>query len=112
MDTSKEYIKMCEGAKEIQTVGKNVYAELPKIWKYDKGGKICVDNCDNMFCGDVWLPRQYQLQELSGHNQCDFGGLEWFYYNHFTEGDSWEVFWLELVMFEKFKKVWNGTEWE
>ena len=83
MDTSKEYVKMCEEAKEIQSAWK------PKEWDYTFGDKACYGEklwCilpDNIADGGVyglspenfeeekdrtllWLPRQDQLQKMVG----------------------------------------------
>ena len=82
----------------------------------------------------IWLPRQDQLQEvmwLSQRESCEkatdgelqgwyfdlmkevFEVYEWYYneeydYNHFT---SMEQLWLAFVMKEKYKKIWNGEDW-
>ena len=51
MDTSKEYVEMCEMAVEIQpTIDKRKHFYCPRNFYYD--------------AGRVWLPRQDQLQEM------------------------------------------------
>ena len=122
MDTSKEYIKMCEEAKEIQ--------------------KSIVLNVQHNFYGDInmcstlqktiWLPRQDQLQEMLLEDPdnrfetsicyitlvCQFArfcGIE----DEDAEGrsnvdirkESLEVLWLAFVMAEKYSKEWNGDKW-
>jgi hypothetical protein len=59
MDKSKEYVKMCQEAQELQEI-------------FDNGG--CIENATH---SAVWLPRQDQLQEmLNDEGLYDFiGGL-------------------------------------
>ena len=125
MDTSPEYIKMCD-CPEIQ--GK---------WQYRRGDwhafregdewMTCCDTADNFIgfegsCGAVWLPRQDQLQEMvealcgtweallvelsSWHSP--WGALHNEYASSFK---SFEQAWLAFVMHEKHNKHWNGEEW-
>jgi len=122
MDTSPEYIKMCEKATEIQ----EIYEEWPNgsVW-FDgtdivlQTGKLTDHPCE----GDIWLPRQDQLQEIV---KTRFGiehDLESFlnvlegwnptgildkYHKQFS---TFEQLWLAFVMWVKFNKTWNGEEW-
>ena len=119
MDTSKEYIKMCEKAEEIQ---KN------KRWL--KAG----DFCRNPYSGDshaigttvektdlIWLPRQDQLQEMVKQNSLNIIDLNYFVASislflkqSNKDGElyySLEQLWLAFVMKEKYNKTWNGKEW-
>ena len=73
----------------------------------------------------IWLPRQDQLQEMVDKNEdpivlsCRFTkwvtGLTCLYSESWGERDphnwSMEQLWLAFVMFEKYGKVWSGTEW-
>ena len=116
MDTSKEYILMCEKAKEIQ--------ELPMKkngnFYVDFMGDICVyiekDNDWNWQKNkEIWLPRQDQLQDILKDTRwtiygyleqitkfmSDYGSIDW----------SWEQIWLGFLMKEKYNKIWNGTDW-
>jgi len=123
MDTSKEYIKMCEKAVEIQ------HEELLK-------GDYVVINEKTELIADtmhyspaeldtaIWLPRQDQLQEMvmdkfkgsSLYSMID--EFDWFcsesglvftdYAEQFT---SMEQLWLAFVMKEKYNKTWNGEDW-
>jgi len=84
MDTSKEYIRMCQEAKEVQQFfldGRNCYAYKINV---DREDEICYGDNDRsnnvatfwgLFGDDVqatgnigedivWLPRQDQLQEM------------------------------------------------
>ena len=130
MDTSKEYISMCEKAAEIQkarsliedgdyywwSVTDNVQTSFtehhadynvhhPEHWDWLSGRRI------------IWLPRQDQLQAMVG-----FEGLQTLtwrihefsetkYGGGFTIFGSMEQLWLAFVMKEKYNKVWNGTDW-
>ena len=119
MDSSKEYILMCEKAIEIQ-----------ELWKCDTGDFNYSPGHDIVFIADirtrwrsrkqknVWLPRQDQLQDIIpglplNHvlriskfvdNLDDGSGtiLKW---------DSMEQLWLALIMYNKFSKRWNGKDW-
>ena len=103
MDTSEQYIKMCEKAKEIQG---------------QRWGHITDDNFwDNQrLPWAVWLPRQDQLQEMVKEkftgwtypgvlNKLQKFCFEISYYN------SMEQLWLAFVMKEKYSKVWDGENW-
>ena len=124
MDTSKQYILMCEKAKEIQKLvdkqvnfsdyidefifGSNLNYFAFKNLRLEKG-KYAENNI-------IWLPRQDQLQEILKDTHwtiygffeqitkfmSDSGSIDW----------SWEQVWLGFVMKEKYNKVWNGTDWE
>lgn len=138
MDTSKEYIQMCNEAKEIQSK-----------WKLDDGDYIFSPDLDKIIiydfvntdwqglgCFVVWLPRQDQLQEtywkeryeyIEKATDCEVQDMyfdilkecydlrEWYIqeegydYVHFT---SMEQLWLAFVMKEKYSKIWNGEDWE
>jgi len=130
MDTSKEYIEMCEKAEEIQGNHKIVSGD------YFNDGEICaevleVENNEGYLIKSiygkyflpsecVWLPRQDQLQEMI--NQDYLTGFiydlyefskEWLYHDNGNDlrFTSLEQLWLAFVMYEKFNKVWDGKEW-
>lgn len=124
MDTSKEYIKMCEKAKEIyewcyETFGKYIIPEYSfYIRPCDSNEvKIKLPKSDIGNC-IIWLPRQDQLQEMVKLSDCVMDALcdvsnlmkdNWKYYGfNFT---SMEQLWLAFVMKEKFNKQWNGEDW-
>ena len=90
MDTSKEYIKMCEKAVEIQALCQ--YREGD--WYVDKKGVVGAIEADleDGYCGDHWqtreglvaeynewgerwLPRQDQLQEMVDWSSEDANGF-------------------------------------
>ena len=131
MDTSKQYILMCEKAKEIQELHTNNNLEAGNVYvsKYYFDYKVLNDNDiaevyydDGYNCGDrnyryyCWLPRQDQLQDILKDTHwtvygyfeqitkfmSDSGSMDW----------SWEQVWLGFAMKEKYNKIWNGTDWE
>lgn len=117
MDTSEQYIKMCEEAREIQCL-------QPRRDEYPRNyGCYYAD-------GSIWLPRQDQLQEMVSKKWCysifpKVATLEendGFQMTVFTRsydikdrtivyGKSYEQLWLALVMKEKYGKTWDGTQW-
>lgn len=133
MDTSKEYIEMCEKAQEIR----NFYYE-----NKDSGCFVYVKRIDSVECissahikyqndGDVWLPRQDQLQEmilqlytpmpeLNPLSQsftslykfcCTISRLE--DKSKTQLFSSYEQLWLAFTMQDKYNKVWDfdKKEW-
>ena len=126
------YIKMCEGAREIQ-----------KLWK-PRAGDFTADHKNNVMTVESsdlytktlgkkdikklaiwWLPRQDQLQEMRRFCSDPFSGVDIIFdyvkwlreenhkclpvvkYNY----TSWEQLWLAFVMQENHNKTWNGKEW-
>ena len=136
MNTTVKYIKMCEEAKKIQELfkkerfgwvvdiptGKEIVAKLTE--------QVYVNSRDDViFIGKkpIWLPRQYQLQEMvaetSGFDGKRMIGLElcnfWAWYQQNRPGDigieiklwpSWEQLWLKFVMKEKYNKLWDDKK--
>jgi hypothetical protein len=117
MDTSPEYVKMCEAAKEIQYLWelhagdyyKLTYPSNQWIHQLRAGRRKRPDS-------SIWLPRQDELQEMMG----DFGTClsmidRWEQLSavscDYPNVTSMEQLWLAFVMHEKFNKVWNGKEW-
>lgn len=106
MDTSKEYIKMCEKAVEIQEL-------RPTVLKGDLSVKDFFKQHNNGFDKSIWLPRQDQLQEMAGCSWDEFyHGVIIGWSDCEEKQDSMEKACLLSLMFEKFDKVWNGTDWE
>ena len=134
MDTSKEYIEMCQEAKEIQEEWKPEYGD----WNGSKGATVLDADYDevlftvgpqNKIHKYVWLPRQDQLQEMidvreylilvySKDPKEEFNGYHYNleYYlgggkvDHFF-GDTAEKVYLQAVMLTKYKKQWDGNKW-
>ena len=113
MDTSKTYIKMCD-CNEIQADHKLKRYEATGD-PYDVTGQTY--NSDHYWAGDIWLPRQDQLQEMIlhfGHGHNNGGilvGLSLFSQEHGYNETSMEQLWLAFVMKEKHNKTWNKNEW-
>ncbi|HDZ27964.1 hypothetical protein LCGC14_0399190 [marine sediment metagenome] len=139
MDTSKEYVKMCDKAEEIQN---NKWLKLKCFY----GGKYPWNEGDMFFSKDkvyvyndcslsegfidpqaydrkgVWLPRQDQLQEMLpkryatihakiGHFGKWLRDNDEYLENAFCGNESMEQLWLAFVMKEKYNKIWNGEGW-
>lgn len=127
MDTSKEYIKMCEEAKEIQ----KLWGELTGDFCYCKDTKYRIVNIVNNppprieITSHLWLPRQDQLQEMVGATYpasnvlAEFLELGFVYSGVFvakdpiSSCDSLEKAWLVFVMQKKYNKEWDydSEEW-
>ena len=117
MDTSPEYIKMCEGAEEIQKVWEISYGDFFVFKHPDYWGAPAVFYHQHIPSDlkevAIWLPRQDQLQEMVAHESI---------YNLLDKFDVWgkwdqslydsmEKLWLAFVMKERYNKTWNGKEW-
>lgn len=104
MDTSKEYIEMCEKATEIQKIGKRYLGVFPNIpTDIFRAGKV------DAF---VWLPRQDQLLEMIKGDfieTCDYIGH---FSERFIELKTPEKILLKIVMEETYHKQWTGENWE
>jgi hypothetical protein len=128
MDTSPEYILMCDKAEEIQQIKRqksypsNLISQFwqtlePRI--IDIAGDVLTKILDTTnFQGYhyIWLPRQDQLQEMIG--DIPYYQKLRLIYESFLNGiafeknfTSMEQLWLAFVMKEKFNKTWDGTEW-
>ncbi len=122
MDTSKEYIKMCEEAEEIQErwtwIKGDVFAdEINQIHILESGGHIMLMGT-HFPEGYIWLPRQDQLQEMVDWKEYNIS-IEWGSLPHKfnwsqdplkidgVDGNSMEQLWLAFVMKEKYNKIWN-----
>jgi len=124
MDTSKRYIKMCEKAKELNYSPSGSDGN----WYYYPEEDIvkCRNSYEGDF-GDVWLPRQDQLQEMVRVATISIQQFEeeysmdvWHtqYRTYEKEPDcefvatSMEQLWLAFVMKEKYNNTWNGKNWK
>lgn len=122
MDISKEYIKMCEMAEELQEN------------RVIDHGSLCVINSEHhvnlleyigdlSYYGDdfkysikIQVFRQDQLQEMYGDfNQCAHKIWEyeecWTLYTHLIDCNSMEQLWLGFIMNEKYNKYWKDEKW-
>lgn len=128
MDTSKEYIKMCD------------CPEIPEGHEWEAGDFGCwPENGDInvMYCGEympselgeghVWLPRQDQLQDMVELDPLkeyiikqSFLGYSYVYLliweipfgEGVVQGDTFEQLWLAFYMSQKHNKTWDGEEWK
>jgi len=129
MDFSKQYIKMCKEAKELQEIYQNILKKednevnniLEGWYVYDGENVILLHN-NEFFISDlkdelkkyIWLPRQDQLQAIITTNKYfRFSLIELFY--HFANKNvpkfaSMEQLWLAYVMYMKYKKIWNNEK--
>ena len=129
MDTSKQYVEMCD-CPEIQEQ-RTFDSTLGEYSSWDEGDIFSKDDGDLMdifhICDGVWfppredalwLPRQDQLQEmypanrvvtLEGFNQfCGTINVGiWFIKSEYFDYSP-EQLWLAFVMEEKHNKVWDG----
>jgi len=133
MDTSKEYIRMCEKADEIQE------ARIPRkddILLHDICPKCMLETevhpnpmymhtCEHCkWNGNyrdllfIWLPRQDQLQEMVGGTSYYKVSAIYELCNRISSHIdvnagkcSMEQLWLAFVMLEKYNKIWDGEEW-
>jgi hypothetical protein len=137
MDTSQEYIKMCEEAKEIQSVKLKSFNGIKHYEAgeiFSLGGNIYILGENKVGLSDkgtVWLPRQDQLQEMikiyfpEVHNEtCEvchtafnelFQRFHYFIHSFHTSHflttewvyDTYEKYWLAFVMKNNYNKIWN-----
>ncbi|OPZ79728.1 MAG: hypothetical protein BWY79_00278 [Actinobacteria bacterium ADurb.Bin444] len=136
MDTSEQYIKMCQKARAIQAAWKPAEGDFSYGNPMEYGGKEIVEVWAAVDADDwewkaekhTWLPRQDQLQEMVG----GFAALEdfWYWCSYDNSGAAWddivqefvlpvaadgltslEQLWLAYVMSEKYGKRWTGEEW-
>ncbi len=138
MDITKQNIQMCEKAEEIQRQRNEIGSLKEAVGEYPAGRYKLMEVGDVFYtdsCGiytsfgiahtkSVWLPRQDQLQEMVGGRKM-LGAFTWWVYhtekrergkaivaNEYSElFTSMEQLWLCYVMFELYKKQWDGKEW-
>ena len=120
MDISDAYIRMCD-CPEVQEKTKD---DRCSFWaKRLITGKFSV-MCG--FTGEIWLPRQDQIQEMmEGHEKPHYliislvnfmQDQQTFYKSGKIKKKypigSMEQIWLAFYMHEKHKKIWDGTKWK
>lgn len=135
MDTSAEYIKMCEGALEVQ----NLMPLLPRGARpycvATNGDLVQVLIAGEQYVaatlnGSVWLPRQDQLQEMlcepvqalmrfsvwiNKDQRTDSGkdaGDPTWYEEYKAQMKTPEQLWLAFLMSAKFDKIWKAPHWD
>jgi len=111
MDTSKEYIKMCD-CKEIQLFPLASKWERWSMWFF--WDALFAGNALPDYCSPIWLPHQDQLQEMLDdspnparmHNLLIWAGIEF----DIKDMRTWEQLWLAFVMWELHAKQWLTSE--
>jgi len=132
MDTSETYIKQCEKAVEIQESWQALKHDLYVYREDDLKFHIHMVRQDYIpqyltkYPVYVWLPRQDQLQEMSGQLPTEtwlvLKLVQWAteYSDHYKDTiytqyarqfTSMEQLWLAFVMFDKYNKVWDEESW-
>lgn len=132
MDTSEEYVKMCENADEIQSSSNGfddrlfVGIEKKGIHKHTMYFYSYTEDIPDG-CVTVWLPRQDQLQDMIIANRTIISNpINLFkvlvYWLSDTEAldfdpdgllsfDTMEKMWLAYYMKTCHHKMWNGNGW-
>ena len=126
MDTSSNYIKMCENAKVIQKQWKPAFGDF-----FVSMSSGLISPCQTIVSDletkedylrsikAVWLPRQDQLQEILIGQYATPWDLAIAFSNvlmgdnasYFDTFDSMEKLWLAFILLEKHKKTWKDGEW-
>lgn len=121
MDTTEQYIKMCEKAEEIQQHrGEDKWEDGDWYTCTTGHGPFTAAWTDNedepytMF-KPQWLPRQDQLQDM----MVDCEDVQVAHHRLYQLAEFWigldvstyEQLWLAYVMFELHGKSWNGENW-
>lgn len=133
MDKTKEFIEMCEEAKEAQKY--RTYAVRGVIMRFEDGDFIyhkkskqieiyCETSRwnDGDYCGaeHVWLPRQDQLQELylktdpilsSYGLMIEFTNWLWVVKDKIKRIASMEQLWLAFLYDQEYNKKWSDEMW-
>ena len=122
MDTSEQYIKMCD-CEEIQEGRPENEGDF---FAQDGDPQYVETYCScwsqefsiDLKKTDIWLPRQDQLQEMVIDADyamsyltriMDWAGITLAKY--LLQFTSMEQLWLAFVMKEKYGKVWDGEKW-
>lgn len=114
MDKSKEFILMCEKAEEIQNLWSPTVGDYHTCYKWKEVHTVEFDyeSDEPKIVGIrpyIWLPRQDQLQTFSGLSWQEF---DWRCANEYPLTITKEQAGIQVVMKEKYKKVWTGKDWE
>lgn len=139
MDTSREYIAMCDEASEIQKNWRPVHGDFfigernkLRVWidgindpeKVVTGVEVEFRDGIPLATRYIWLPRLDQLIELAQEAHTRYerttqAFLDWTKRDYGTlPGEPRKVFtsleqtWLAFVMLRKYGKKWNGETWK
>jgi len=119
MDTSEQYIKMCD-CPEIRKEYKRIHdiGDGRKTWD-DKDFVKWDDKWDNRHM--IWLPRQDQIQEILIKEKFGTFDANWdisvdipiqfVAKNPTLELSSMEQIWLSCYMLSIYDKLWDGEKW-
>jgi len=134
VDTSKEYIEMCEKAVEIQDkwipqstdIVKGEFVGFIKeaspnyaLRRFDSDKEIYGKYAWYEKMELIWIPRQDQLQDMVNIEVIGYShikglilGFKRFCMDQDDKSfNTMEQLWLAFVMKEKYSKSWNGKEW-
>jgi len=137
---TKDYIKMCKEAKEVQELWIPGLGDIcinklddKEVMVIASRGKIADKEYKFVYLGIgsreqpgywhkkdklVLLPTQGQLQEMIVDpilNIAEFSkwalkAIEGAEY--YMQFDSWNELWLAFVMYEEYNKIWTGNDWQ
>jgi hypothetical protein len=139
MDNTRIYIKQCEKAKEIQQYFEDKPIEQDDIiFSYNNKRGYRRQHLAQMINGEwfvqaevedslIWLPRQDQLQEMVSdianhiHPSLPSSFIHVFTLEvasntsrvkkSYDKCKSMEQLWLVFVMWQKYRKIWDGEDW-
>jgi len=130
MDTTEQYIKMCEKAKEVQKPWKpqdgdlawhpNEGADYMGTWEFPEVFsvvRITEQLSARWWRNWLWLPRQGQLQTMVGKGMNSWEGYAYGFgcwcLEYYKQGQlgSLEQLGLAFVMEELYSKTWDGENW-
>ena len=113
---TKNYIKQCEQAEEIQKEWEQTVGDIFIYQKDIKSGCYFYITEHRKYINAIWLPTQEQLQEiLPCRDYIDFCK-----FSVFCSGElicwnkGYKIYnelWLAFVMYEKYDKIWTGEKW-
>lgn len=123
MDTSPEYIKMCEKAqRELENF-------CPLKTHIDSGSEKKVVQIQGMWfavdllSGTIWLPHEFQLRKIAkslywkrdrSAKNIETEMLQDYYTYVQNSIIEWsrEQTWLTFIMEKRYNKIWNGEYWQ
>ena len=138
MDRSREYVKMCKGAEEVQAIwhaqklapdpryngsrglARHYQEGYEGSWVCQNGESIILVDYEyetGYMASDIWLPRQDQLQEmvLPMYRYYQLESMLWDFEKwcelFVPAHTSMEQLWLAFVMKKNRTKIWDGEEW-
>lgn len=123
MDLTESYIKMCAESEEIQKLHSKYKDDIRSYIQYPKEKVHLQTVGTDLKPGNIWLPRQDQLQELYNHKKkLNIWNMmqelqiiaHYAQFSKHTKATelTFEKLWLMLIMKHNFNKIWNGIKWE